>query len=146
MNFQRYSQGAPITGLSASDMNARAESLEMLLAARGSVVPQGMIGVGGALMPVVVTPLVTMGKITDRSSATSVAGSSLTYKAESFDGSLRITTFKAPLFRPFSSSTIMVPAAINSPCILGWFPDVTANAWVAEILWAKETEDSAECA
>lgn len=131
MQFTRYKPGEPLSKLSASDLNDRAETLE-----RVDRMFRNGPGFGG--FPAI------WGKITARSSATPAAG--ITYQAEALDGSIRITTNQTPLFRAFSSSTVLAPAAIDSECLIGWYPDPATNQWVERILLVRETEDSAECA
>jgi hypothetical protein len=131
LQFTRYKPGDPLSKLSASDMNDRAEALERV--DRVIRNEPGFVGFG-----------VMWGKITARSSSSPAAG--ITYQAEALDGSIRITTNQTPLFRPFASSTLIVPAAIDSACLIGWYPDPATNQWLEKILTVQETEDSAECA
>lgn len=133
MKFIRYKPGDSVAKLSAKDINDRADTLERHDRILSGDRPPG---VSGGVM---------FGRITARTVGVASLASAVQYQAESQDGSIRITTNQTPVFRVFDSGTRIVPAAIDSECLLGWYIDVATNRWVERILVAKEVEDPGAC-
>ncbi|MBX3380952.1 MAG: hypothetical protein KF805_12740 [Phycisphaeraceae bacterium] len=148
MNFKRYKPGDRPSAISISDMNRRADMLERVAISNGVMPKPGLAGLFGFLGAFGATnagPTVLWGQLTYRSTGSAALGSSVTYKADSLDGSISITTAETPLFRAFHSSTRIIPAAADSLCLLGWFPDPADNEWKGRIIWVAETNDPGAC-
>jgi len=148
MPFKRYSQQDTLFDLSASDFNDRADVLESVAGAIGVMPKPGIVGMIGAVSAIGVPPgaqFVVWGKLTYRSSTSSALASGVTYKAEALDGSIRITTAQTPLFRSFPSTARLIPAAADSLCLIGWYPDPADNLWKERILFVQETFDPGAC-
>ncbi|MBS0187284.1 MAG: hypothetical protein JSS51_04400 [Planctomycetes bacterium] len=146
MPFKRYKSGDK--SISASDLNARADSLERVQAMLGPFPGAGLVGMSGwagVLGMSTPGPMLTIGKLTYRSASSGALASTVNYKAESLDGSIRITTAQTPLFRMFSSGTRIIPAAENSECLLGWFIDSVEGKWTERILMVQEVWDPGAC-
>ncbi len=148
MTLKRYKPGETLAELSAADENLRADMIERTSSALGVMPKPGIAGMFGFLgafgAPSSGSP-VMWGKLTDRTTGSAGLSSAVQYKAESLDGSIRITTFEAPLFRVFHDSTRIVPAPADSECLIGWYPDPATDEWVGRLLWVRETNDPGAC-
>lgn len=84
------------------------------------------------------------GKITARATAVEAQASDHLYKADSLDGVWSITSFQAPLCRPYNGTPIVSPPAINSECLI-WIDDVSSSTPTPKLWQCQEKLVFEEC-
>lgn len=146
MQFKRYKPGDP--KISASDLNARASTLEavsQLIFPRKAQGLSGMFGVVNALKGVPFFPYILPAKVTAASTTVPALPPSVTYKAKSIDGAWEVSAFAAPLYRPYNDVPQILPAAVDSDCLLLLVEKTSGPGFDVQILMVREKLNFEAC-